>query len=310
MTSKHFLIIVFFLITSHFGKAQELYSKAFGDPKNHPILFLHGGPGYNAAGFEITTASALAEQGFYVIIYDRRGEGRSNAVKAQFNFSETFSDMHTVLRKYGITKATLIGHSFGGMVGTLFAKQYPENVSAIVLVGAPVSLQETFKTIISSSKKIYEANNDTTNLAYIGMLEQMDTTSAEYYAYSFAHAMQNGFYSPKKMSNEAKALYAAAAANPTFGYVSKMTAEAPQGFLKNEKYTSIDLTNDLHAMQKSPFKIYGMYGKEDGLYSVEQINQLRQILGDDHLMYLDNCSHNVFIDQQSLFFEFLKKKLK
>jgi proline iminopeptidase len=57
--------------------AQELYSRAFGNAKDTPILFLHGGPGYNCAGFEVSTAQELANNGFYVIVYDRRGEGRS-----------------------------------------------------------------------------------------------------------------------------------------------------------------------------------------------------------------------------------------
>jgi hypothetical protein len=33
-----------------------------------------GGPGYNCAGFEVSTAQELANNGFYVIVYDRRGK--------------------------------------------------------------------------------------------------------------------------------------------------------------------------------------------------------------------------------------------
>jgi hypothetical protein len=31
-----------------------------------------GGPGYNCGGFEVSTAQELANNGFYVIVYDRR----------------------------------------------------------------------------------------------------------------------------------------------------------------------------------------------------------------------------------------------
>jgi proline iminopeptidase len=189
-------------------------------------------------------------------------------------------------------------------------KQFPEKVNTLYLVGAPVSLQETFKTILKSSRKIYESNNDKTNLNYIDMIEKMDPTSAEYYAYSFGHAMQNGFYSPKKMSDEAKAIYGIASKNPDFSYVTKMTIEAPQGFLKNENYTSIDLTNDLKSLVASKFKIYGLYGKDDGLYSPEQVKQLQELIGNDKVDYLEDCSHSVFIDQQKRFIEFLKLKTK
>lgn len=307
---KKYAILVLMVLIQWNANAQELYSKAFGNPKDNPILFLHGGPGYNCAGFEVAAAQALADNGFYVMVYDRRGEGRSTNTSAQFNFKETFADINLILNQYNVKKATLIGHSFGGIVGTLFMKQYPEKVNALFLVGAPVSLQETFKTILKSSRKIYETNNDKTNLNYIDMIEKMDPTSAEYYAYSFGHAMQNGFYSPKKMSDEAKAIYGNAAKDPAFTYASKMTYEAPQGFLKNENYTSIDLTNDLKSLVASKFKIYGLYGKDDGLYSPEQVKQLQELLGNDKVDYIDDCSHSVFIDQQKRFIAFLKLNSK
>lgn len=309
-TLKKIGVFLFLSLAIQHGFAQELYHKAFGNPKDTPILFLHGGPGYNCAGFEVTSAQALADNGFYVVVYDRRGEGRSTHPNAKFTFQETFSDINTVLNQYKIKKVTLIGHSFGGIVATLYADQYPEKVNALALVGAPVSLQETFKTILRSSRKIYEANNDKTNLNYIDMIEKMDPTSVEYYAYSFGHAMQNGFYSPKKMSAEAKAIYAAAAKNPLFQHVSKMTQEPPQGFLKNENYTSIDLTTTLHKLVAKKTKILALYGKDDGLYAAEQVDQLSQIIGKNNLTYLNDCSHNVFIDQQTAFIDYLKLTLK
>jgi proline iminopeptidase len=310
LSMKKILLLLILSFTIQTGMAQELYSKAYGNPKDTPLLFLHGGPGYNSAGFEIAAAKAIADNGFYVIVYDRRGEGRSVEGNSKFTFEETFDDMNAILNKYHLKKAVLIGHSFGGIVATLYAEKYPEKVTAIELVSAPVSLQETFKTILRSSRKIYTANNDKTNLNYIDMIEKMDPTSAEYYGYTFGHAMQNGFYSPKKMSAEAKAIYAVSAKNPDFKLASKMSYEAPQGFLKNEKYTSIDLTKTLQKLVTQKTKIYALYGKDDGLYSAEQVEQLSEIIGKNNLNYLDDCSHNVFIDQQNLFIDFLKTSLK
>ena len=57
-------------------------------------------------------------------------------------------------------------------------------------------------------------------------------------------------------------------------------------------------------------KIYALYGKDYGLYSVDKVDQLSQIIGKNNLMYLDNCSHNVFIDQQTSFIDYLKSTLK
>lgn len=308
MTKKLTLLFAVLLIASS-GMAQTLYSKAFGNPKDKPVIFLHGGPGYNCSAFEITTAQALADRGFYVIVYDRRGEGRSKDTNAQFNFEQTFTDLNAILEQYKIKKVNLVGHSFGGIVAVLFAEKNPDKVQSVELVSAPVSLQETFKTILRSCRKIYTEKNDAVNLNYIDMIEKMDPTSVEYYAYSFGHAMQNGFYSSKKMSDEAKAIYAVAAQDPNFALTREMTREAPAGFLKNENYTSIDLSKSLQKLVAGKMKIYGLYGKDDGLYSPEQVAQLQQILGNDNVKYWDDASHNVFIDQQKSFLEFFSATL-
>ena len=74
---KLFIIFFSLLILSVSIQAQDIYSKAFGNKKGIPVIFLHGGPGFNCVNFEVTTAQKLADKGFYVIVYDRRGEGRS-----------------------------------------------------------------------------------------------------------------------------------------------------------------------------------------------------------------------------------------
>jgi len=302
-------IIIIFLLIAHFSPfAQSIYSRSFGNKKNPAAIFLHGGPGYNCVNFEATTAQRLADKGFYVIVYDRRGEGRSADPKASFNFKETNDDINQLYQQYGIQQAMLIAHSFGGLVATMYASQFPEKVKSIVMVGAPVSLQETFRTIQKSVQRIYEEKKDTVNLKYLTMLQQMDSTSLPYSSYSFMHAMQNGFYTPKKMSEEARALYQLFKTDTLLTqYAGKMTFEGPKGFWKKEHYTMLNLTEPIKKIQKSHIKIYGLYGKEDGLYAAYQIESLAKIIGEENLLYFDNCSHNVFIDQQSAFLNALTK---
>jgi len=292
-------------------QSQSLYSFSFGQKTNPAIIFLHGGPGYNCSNFEVTTASKLAENGFYVIVYDRRGEGRSADIKAKFTFDESYNDLKDLYKKYGIEKATLMGHSFGGIVATLFAEKYPDKINSIVLVGAPIALQETFRTIINTCKNIYTSKNDDIGLSYLEQLEQMDTESIEYSSACFYHAMKNGFYTPKIFTEDAKKTYALFKTDTTLiKYATVMTTDATKGFWKNEAYTSINLTEKIKQLLVNKVSIYGMYGKDDGLYSSEQINTLTQIIGTNNLYYLNDCSHNVFIDQQIAFIGALKQWLK
>jgi proline iminopeptidase len=177
MKIKKSIVLLACILTVTFINAQTIYSKAYGNSSDDPLIFLHGGPGYNAVGFEVTTAQKLSESGFYVIVYDRRGEGRSPDKNATFTFEETFNDLEALFDKFHLKSASLIGHSFGGVVATLFADKYPSKVNSIILAAAPLSIQETFLTILKLLKSIYFANNDSVNLNYISMLEQMDKNS-------------------------------------------------------------------------------------------------------------------------------------
>jgi len=300
-------ILTILILATIVANGQSIYTKTFGNSKDKPIIFLHGGPGYNCVNFEATTAQKLAEKGFFVVVYDRRGEGRSKDPNAKFTFKETLDDLINIYKEYKLTKSILIGHSFGGVVATLFAEANPKKVQAIILVGAPVSLQQTFKNIIAKSKFIYQSKKDSVNLNYISMLENMDTTSIEYSSYCFGHAMQNGFYTPKNPSTETKSIYSTFRTDTLLKkYASQMSYQAPQGFWKNEKYTTIDLTSNLDKLKKKKIKIFGLYGKDDGLYSAQQILDLQKQIGANNLKYFDSCSHNVFIDQQSQFIDAIK----
>lgn len=300
---KAIIILVGLFLTSILTNGQNLYIKTFGKPSDKAIIFLHGGPGYNCASFEATTAQPLSDKGFFVIVYDRRGEGRSKDPKATYTFKETFDDLNRMYEQYGVKRATLIGHSYGGVIASLFANSYPEKIQSIIFVGAPVSLQETFKTIIAKSKSIYEIKKDSINLHYITMLESMDTTGINYCFLCFRHATQNGFYSVKNPTDEAKNIHSKFKTDTLSKHASQMTIAAPQGFWKNEKYTTIDLTADIKKLQANKIRVYGLYGKEDGLYSSDQVQKLKDLIGDSNLKYLDNCSHSVFIDQQTQFLD-------
>ena len=128
--------MVFCHMSSAFG--QDIYVRTFGDTSSIPIIYLHGGPGYNCSSFEVTSAQKLSNQGYYVVVYDRRCEGRS-VEEAEFTFEQTHSDLLKIMDSLKIKSTNLIGHSFGGMVAITFAEKHKDRVQSIVLVGAPVS---------------------------------------------------------------------------------------------------------------------------------------------------------------------------
>lgn len=301
------LITILFTLSTIIGNCQSLYIQTFGDKDAEPIIFLHGGPGYNCANFEATTAQKLSEKGFFVIVYDRRGEGRSVDAKAKFSFEETFNDINSIYESYGFTSASFIAHSFGGIVGALYAQKYPKKIKTLFLVSAPVSLQESFRHILKKCEEIYSAKNDSSNVQLVHSIEKMDTASIQYSSSCFMQAMKNNFYSPKNRTEESKIIFNNLKSDSLYKYAGAMTIPAPLGFWKNENYTTIDLTNSIKDLVLKKIKVIGLYGKDDGLYSPEQVSNLGNIINKENLFYYDNCSHNVFIDRQGEFLEEVSK---
>lgn len=308
----HFIIKLPIALTFFFSclaNGQSLYSRAFGKKADDPVIFLHGGPGSSAVYFEATTAQKLADEGFYVVVYDRRGEGRSADSTARITYEEFFEDLDRIYQKYHLTRAHLIGFSFGGLVTTLYAEKHPEKVKSIILASALLSQQASYNAILHSVQNIYRNQNDTTNLAALSKIRAMDTNSLAYRTEVFAHAFRNSFFSLHNPDLDAQRIYATYQTDTLIKSYIK-NERAVETLWKNEQRKNINVTPVLRKLAHAEMPVYAIYGKQDGLYSTSQIAELTQIVGKSRLIYLENCSHTVFIDQQTKFIEAVKSWLK
>lgn len=53
-----------------------------------------------------------------------------------FTILNLVEDLKILLDSLDIKKCTLIGHSIGGSIASLYAKQYPQKVEAIIFINA------------------------------------------------------------------------------------------------------------------------------------------------------------------------------
>jgi proline iminopeptidase len=301
------LLFIFVLAISIFANGQNLYIKTYGNEKNKPLIFIHGGPSGNATLFEGTTAQNLADQGFYVIAYDRRGEGRSADPDAKFTYDEAFQDLNTIYAKYHLKKAVLLSHSFGGLAATLYTQKYPQNVSALVLAGALFSQQETYDHILNSIKKNH--NGDSKTLNKIAYIEKLDKNSAGYRKHCFDLASDENYFKMPNPTAASKKLYADYEAGDFFK-TNIRNKNAPLLFYQNEKQNNIDTRPILKKIKAAGVPVFAIYGKDDGIFSTRQIASLKEIVGKNHFAFLDNCSHYLFVDQQNKFLSNVKNWIK
>ncbi len=77
-----------------------------------PVVLIHGWP-LSSASWEMN-ARVLAENGYRVIAYDKRGFGRSDWAAAGYEYDTLASDLNDLLEALDLRDATLVGFSMGG----------------------------------------------------------------------------------------------------------------------------------------------------------------------------------------------------
>lgn len=106
-----------------------------GPAERPPVVFLHGGPGYNSYSFEKLAGPRL-ERTQRLVYLDQRGCGRSERpASGDYALSTLVADLEALRETLGVERWTLLGHSFGGTLALEYAARHPEHVAALVLVG-------------------------------------------------------------------------------------------------------------------------------------------------------------------------------
>ncbi len=97
-----------------------------------PLVFLHGYPLSRGAWQKQIDA---LRSSYRVIAPDLRGFGDSDTQPGPTTMSQFAADVHDLLQQLTTGPVVLIGHSMGGYVALAFARQFPEMLCGLVLVG-------------------------------------------------------------------------------------------------------------------------------------------------------------------------------
>ncbi|MCM3794286.1 alpha/beta hydrolase [Priestia megaterium] len=111
----------------------ELYYEDHGTGK--PIVLIHGWP-LSGRSWEYQVP-ALVEAGHRVIMYDRRGFGKSSQPWDGYDYDTFAADLHQLLEHLDLTNVTLVGFSMGGGEVARYVGTYgTDRVEKAVFAGA------------------------------------------------------------------------------------------------------------------------------------------------------------------------------
>ena len=87
-----------------------------------------------------------------VIVPDLRGMGRSSRAASGYDKKSQAQDIRTVLTALGQDRADVVGHDIGTMVAYAYAATYPDKVTKLVVMDAPVPGIAPWNQIVLSPK--------------------------------------------------------------------------------------------------------------------------------------------------------------
>ena len=106
---------------------QILHSKIIGEGK--PLLILHG---YFGNGDNWKSIANNLQDSFQIHLIDQRNHGRSFHSDA-FDYELMVEDLRNYIKHHQLEKVHLLGHSMGGKTVILFAVEYPELVTKLIV---------------------------------------------------------------------------------------------------------------------------------------------------------------------------------
>lgn len=138
-----------------------------GRDKNAPaLILLHGGPGASEAAL-FRHYNAALEDHFLVVYWEQRGAGRSyhrGMDRESMTIEQMVQDLDelvgVVRSRFGKKQVILLGHSWGTILGTLYAHANPEKVAAYVGVAQIAHFAEGERNSLQWALAQAEARGD------------------------------------------------------------------------------------------------------------------------------------------------------
>ena len=133
----------------------EVVAPEEGESDAPTLIYLHGGPGYNALTFRDLVGERLSA--YRVIYLDQRGGGRSGPLDDTEQGGDTLdlntltADVEAVREFLGVGTLTPLGHGFGALIALEYARRFPLHTNRVIVVNPWVQFPDLALTLLQEA---------------------------------------------------------------------------------------------------------------------------------------------------------------
>ena len=104
--------------------------RLYPNPGRETVILLHGGPGVPD---EMTEVRETLQPFMQVISFDQRGTGPGDHRNCTYRIEDYLLDISAIGAFFGLSRFSLLGHSWGGLYAQLYAAAHPEKIARLFL---------------------------------------------------------------------------------------------------------------------------------------------------------------------------------
>lgn len=264
---------------SHDGTT--LYYDVIG--KGEPVLLLSGGPGFSP-DYLRPIAEKLGGEHRFVLLH-QRGTGKSvleTYDATALSLQNLVADVEALRRELKVEKLVIAGHSFGGILSMMYAREHPERIAALALIdsGGP-TLKTVMKFNANLESRFTEEDrvlikrwSDPERVKENRRLAVLELTKAK---------------TPAYFADRAKASILTDAMDETTFHDGVFWSVVPQM-----------MTLDVRAgLEKVKAPVLVVHGKQDPLESAEEVHEA---FPGSKLEWIENAGHFPWLEQPERFY--------
>ena len=247
-----------------------------------PCLVPHGGPGTDSGGV-VRSLSPLADPlGLRMVFWDHRGHGRSEWVPVgQCTQDQLVADMEGIRQALGLGPVHVLGISWGGFLGLMYAARHPAAVRMLAVVGASASHE-------FMPRAEANARRQTTHDQWAAYQALWDGSLAD------DASFRRAFETIRPLYFHDKALAAAANA----ARADTQYRLAVRKFVIEHEYPTYDCRAEL-ARITCPTLV--MVGRHDWICPVDQAEEIHRLIPHSELAIFEASGHSPQVEEREAF---------